>query len=335
MFNKFIINKNNLIKNINKIKNENPHSLICAMVKANAYGVGLKQVVKILSPHASFFGVSNVYEANEVQKFCNNKILIVGPLEQKKLNNKFSYTCQSLKEVCFLAKQNKVFNVHLKINTGMNRYGVNSIKQFKLMLKKIKNSKLKLEGVFTHFATQDNYINIQMNVFNKYMQVCKNMGFNPIFHADNSATLNFKNHNLNMVRVGYSLYCSSNHPVVKIKTEIVKINYIKKNELVGYNYRFVAKHKMKIAVVPIGYADGFDLHYIGINLIIKNRPCKVLNICMDCFMLDISKINLKEGNKIEILNNKNTLKRYANYSHSSEYEVLTKFSKLRANRIVK
>ena len=335
MFNRLIISRNNLIKNITDIKLTNKNSLICAMVKANAYGVGLKQAVQILKPYADFFGVSNLHEAKLVAKFCNNKILVVGPLERKNLNNKFSYACQSLDDINFLIKQNKPFNVHIKINTGMNRYGVSSICQFKQMLKKIANSKLILEGLFTHFATNDCYINYQMKSFSKFVDLCKKFRLKPIVHADNSSALKFCNHHLDMVRVGYSLFCNNLNPAIKIETEIVKINKVKPNSLVGYNYRCVANKKMRVAIVPIGYADGLDMHYLGIALNVKNFSCKVVNICMDCFMLDVSNTNLKEGDRISILDNENNLKKYANFIKTNEYEVLAKFSNIRAKRIIK
>ena len=109
---------------------------------------------------------------------------------------------------------------------------------------------------------------------------------------------------------------------------------VKKNDLVGYDYRFVAKNNTKIAIVPIGYADGFDMKYIGIDLIVKGKKCKVLNICMDCFMLDITNTDIKKGDEIYILNKFNTLKLYADYNLTSQYETMIKFSFIRAERVI-
>lgn len=337
MFNVKEIDKNNLIHNIKQVKQNNPNALICAMVKANAYGVGLKQVVKILSPYADYFGVACFFEACQVKKLCNNPVLIVGALEMCEIDNSFSYSCNSLADVEFLKSLFKPIRIHLKINSGMNRFGFKSLKEFKLALQKIKHSLLYVEGIFTHFATADCFVERQMKKFNKFVKVCNSFGFNPLVHADNSVVNEKYNHKLDMVRIGFNLYNGTGKfkRVLKIKSKIIKINKIKKGELVGYNYRFVAKKNMRVGVVPIGYADGFDMHYIGINLYINNFKCKVLNICMDCFMLDITNTNLTEQTEIEILNEKNSLKKYAKYSLTSEYEVGTKFSFLRGKTKIK
>ena len=337
MFNKFIIYKDNLINNVKQVKLNNPNSKICAMVKADAYGVGDKQVVSILNDYIDCYGVACFFEACKIKRYTNKKILIVGALEHGKLDSKFSYTCHSLKDIDYLIKQNRRFNIHIKINTGMNRFGFNSIKQFKIALNKILNSKLKLEGVFTHFATGDNFVKTQYNKFNKYILVLNKYPFKPIIHADNSIVQKTQNHNLDMVRVGFNLYNLNDykyHSVVEIKSKVVQINRVKSGELVGYNYKFVANRSMEVAVVPFGYADGLDIRSVGLKLNVKNRLCKILNICMDCFMLDVTNLNIKKGETVYILNKLNSLKLFADYLNISEYQVMINFSKARADKLV-
>ena len=337
MFNKFVIYKKNLINNINQIKAKNPQTKICAMVKANAYGVGEQQVVKILNKYVDFFGVANYVEALKIKNLTNKKILITSALDITHINKRFSYTCNSLQDIESLANLNKKINIHLKINSGMNRFGISSIEEAKQCLQKIAESKLILEGVYTHFATTDEYVSVQLKTFHKYVALTQKMGFNPIFHADNSHVFDKFNHNFQMVRIGFNLYNSSGlnyKPVVEIKTQIVQTNIVKKGQLVGYDRRFVASSRRVVAVLPLGYADGFDMRYLGLKLNISGSLCKVLNICMDCFMLDITKTNLKKDDRISILNSANPLSLYANYSSTSEYEVMCKFGNLRADRLV-
>lgn len=337
MFNELLINKDNLINNIKQVKQRNSHSLICAMVKANAYGLGLEEIVKISSDYVDFFGVACFFEACQVKSLTNKKILIAGALDKAQINEDFSYTCSSLEDVEFLAKQNKPICVHLKINSGMNRFGFRSIREFKKSLSKIKKSKLILEGLFTHFATTDNYVGLQMSVFKKYISLVHKFGFDPIIHTDNSAVNKIQNHNLDMVRIGFDLFNQNKDgflPVANIRTQIVQINLVHKNELVGYDKRFIAKQKTKVAVFPLGYADGFDLRFIGMKLNFKGKECKVLNVCMDCFMLDVSNLNVKKGDDLFVLNNINSLTRYAKYINVSEYQISTNFSKIRASRII-
>lgn len=334
MFNTILINKNFLINNIKQVRANNPNSFVCAMVKANAYGVGIKQVVSAIDNFVDYYGVACFFEAKILKDITEKQILIVGALEDK-IDLRFIYSCSSLAEIKALKEKNLAIKIHLKVNSGMNRYGFKDLKEFEKAIKLIKNSKLVLDGIFTHFATADYYTDEQMKNFNKFVNLSHKYGFNPIIHADNSLVNQTNNHNLDMVRVGYSLYLENKNgfnPVVEIKSKIEQINHISKGELVGYNYKYVAKSSMKVAIVPVGYADGFSTRLIGFNLKVKNRNCKILNVCMDCFMLDISGIKMKKGDEIYILDKFNSLCRYAKYLSISDYEVSTNFSNIRADR---
>lgn len=337
MFNKFIISKKNLLDNLNLIKSHTNNKKICAMVKANAYGVGDIEVVKILNGHVDFFGVSNLYEAKRISKYTTSKILIVGALEKREIDTRFSYTCSNLDDVIFLKNKKRKINIHLKVNSGMNRFGFSEEFEFLKALEEIKDSELNLEGIFTHFATNDSFVDSQNKKFIQFLNLVKKYNFSPIIHADNSVTSERKLHDYDMVRIGFNLYNNSKKgfkQVVEIKSQIVEIQHVKKGDLVGYAKRFIANKDMEIGIVPIGYADGFDMRYINFNLILNGKVCKVLNICMDCFMIDITNKGIKKGSELSICNKFNSLKRYADYSHTHEYEVMTKFSQLRAKRIV-
>ena len=335
MFNEFCVSEKNLINNIKQVKTNNPNSLICAMVKANAYGVGAKQVVKTICNYVDFFGVACFFEAENLRKLTNKNILIVAPVKENEIKEEYSYSCGSLEELLNFIKTDKPIKVHLKINSGMNRYGFKDVKKFKFALELLKQSKLTFEGLFTHFATIDDFVNKQFKTFKKFVKIAKQSGFSPILHTDNS-TVNAKfNHNLDMVRIGFNLFNNNENgflSVVNIKSEVVDIQNVKSGETVGYNNRFCAQKDIRVAIVPVGYADGFDLSCIGFSLFIKNTPCKVLNVCMDCFMVDVSNVDVKKGDNVFILNNINSLHRYANYSNSSEYAVMCKFSHIRADR---
>ena len=329
MFNLLKIDCKRLLYNLNIIK-KRTGSKICAMVKANAYGLGVKQVVKILNEKVEFLGVETADEADELAKLTNAKILIVGALQRGRIKN-YSYAVSSVEDLKYLIKKNKKINIHIKVNTGMNRFGCN-FKELKNMVEMIKNSQLNLEGVFTHFATSDRFSDLQYKRFMRAKRFILSQGLKPIFHADNSANL-FK-HDLDMVRIGFALYneCQIFKPVASIDAKVLQIREIKAGELVGYDYNFVASQKMKIALVSLGYADGFSRKYIGMKLVINGQFCKVLNVCMDCFMLDVSALNLKVGDSLPILDDNNSLQKYANFAQFSPYEVMTNFGHIRAKR---
>lgn len=337
MFNEFIINKNNLINNIKQVKKNNPHSKLCAMVKANAYGVGLKEVTEISENLVDCFGVACFFEAVQLRELTNKEILIVGAVDYENISTDFSHTCSSLDDIIFFVKQDKEFKIHLKINSGMNRFGFGSLREFKTALRIIKNSKLKLEGVFTHFATADEFVDKQYDIFNKFVKIVKTFGFKPIIHTDNSTVNICKNHNLDMVRIGFDLFNQNGdgfNQVAQIRTQVVQVHNVKKGQHVGYARRFVAQKNTRVAIFPMGYADGFDLRFVGVELFFKGVKCKVLNVCMDCFMLDVGKLDVKKGDELFVLNNVNSLSRYAEFIGVNPYQIMTSFGAVRADKII-
>lgn len=337
MFNDIIIYKNNIISNLKQVKAENRNSKICAMVKANAYGIGAEQVVQTIDEYVDFYGVACFFEAEKIKNLTKRPILIVGALEENYIDTKYSYSCSSLEDVEFLARTQLSIKVHLKVNTGMNRFGFKEIKEFKKALLVIIKSNLILEGVFTHFATNDQFVETQMRQFNKFIKICRGFKLNPLIHADNSFVNDKQNHHLDMVRIGFSLYNRSDGWFLhahEIKSRIVNIQNVKRGELVGYSYRCVAKSNMRVAIIPVGYADGFSTNLCGMKLKVRGAECEVLNVCMDCFMLNITNSNLKKGDEVFLLNKFNSLKDYADYLNVSEYEISTNFSHMRATRVV-
>lgn len=337
MFNEFIINKNNLINNIKQVRKNNPNSKLCAMVKANAYGIGLKEVTEISENLVDCFGVACFFEAVQLRKLTNKEILIVGAVDYENISTDFSHACSSLDDVIFFVKQDKEFKIHLKINSGMNRFGFVSLREFKTALRLIKNSKLKLEGVFTHFATADEFVDKQYEQFNKFIKIVKAFGFKPIVHADNSEVNICKNHHLGMVRIGFDLFNHNGdgfNQVAQIKTQVVQVHDVKKGKLVGYAKRFIAEKHTRVAIFPIGYADGFDLRFIGFELFFKGVKCKVVNVCMDCFMLDVGNLDVKKGDDLFVLNSVNSLSRYAEYIGVNSYQIMTSFGSVRADRSI-
>lgn len=334
MYNEIIISRDNLINNIKQVKSNNPKSKICIMVKANAYGVGMHEVVSVIDEYVDCYGVACFFEAETLRTITNKDILMVGALENleecARLNIQVSI--HSLTDAKRIKNLNKHIKVHIKINSGMNRYGVKSKRELNAIYRILKGSETEIVGLYTHFATDDDYVDTQMREF---LDITKDK--EQYKHVDNSIVSEIKNHSLDMVRIGYNIYNQDNFgykSVVTIKSRIVQINNVKEGELVGYARRFVADKRTKVAIIPIGYADGFDMRYLGSSITYNEVECRILNICMDCFMLDISATKAKVGDEIYILDSNNPLKKYADTLGSSEYEVMTKFGTMRAERII-
>lgn len=341
-----IINKNNLLHNLEIINKYNKN--VCVMVKADAYGHNLKTVVNILKNKVQWFGVANIQEALQVKKIDkNNKVLIVGKSANyyNIIKNGISFTIDSIKEInniiIICQKHNLKANIHIAINSGMNRLGVKGLNEFKSMLNVINQNSdiINLEGVFTHCFDADcknNHFYEQMQCFYKYVKLVKDK--NILIHIGGSFVLKHKIPDfVNMVRVGYFLYGygkSGLKPVMKVESKIIKIIYAKAGEYVGYGNKTKLINDTKIAVVPIGYADGLPRtisnkkYLVHINL---QRAYVLGNICMDMCMLDVTNINCKVGDKVVCFNNANKLAKIAS---TSPYEILTNFQKLRGKTAV-
>lgn len=355
-FNDHIINKCNLKSNYNQIKNYVGNKVkVCAMVKADAYGHGIKDVCKALS-NADFFGVASAMEAKNIRKFNKRTpILIVGVVNPESIvwcsKNNVSVTITSLEELkkfSLILGYNKL-KCHLKINTGLNRIGFDNVNQFRKALKFIKhNSNICLEGVFTHFATKLSDVEFIVRQHQRFMQFVNFVDDSVIVHCCNSfATLMLKDYHHSMVRCGFNLYGwqldykMHLKPVLSILSRVVFIHNIKAGETVGYDRTFTATKNTKIAVLPIGYADGFDRRLSNKGYVIINgkKAYVVGNICMDVCLVDVTKIKDVRVGSIATLIGRNggaelTPYHYANWLGTSPYEILLKFKHERMNKIV-
>ncbi len=357
-YSNFNLNLSNLRNNINIIKNHTGKNvLFCAMVKANAYAHGLKNICQALKGQADFFGVATLGEAKAIRKFNKSTpVLIVSLINLKNVNwcakNNVSITVNSVEEIEFINKTLTVKNLklHFKINTGLNRIGfVNGNKFLKAYHLALKNPRIICEGIFTHFATKsadENFIKMQYNKFETFLNLIDYSKL--IVHCCNSyAAMKFPEFHHNMVRCGFAIYGWSNYgefnfkPVLTIKSKIIAIHNIKQGETVGYDRRFVADRKMKVGVVAIGYADGFDRRNSNLaQVIVNNSRAKVLgNICMDVCMVDLTRCkNVNKNDDVLILggdrgskNNFISTNYYAKLLQTSEYEILLKFNYNRMN----
>ena len=324
---KVIFKKNQLLKNLKALGTQN----ICAMVKANAYGVGIKKVCTTLLGKVKYFGVANMQEALEIRffdKFTN--ILIVGICKDFKnaIKNNIEITIESVKmllELDFFTKtNNSSINIHLKINTGMNRLGIDTLEELNKCLKIIqKNRNIQLKGVFTHFATIEEDKIFLSKQINKFKAFCKNIPpiFNPIIHIGGgliAKKYNLQNFPEIMVRAGFELY----KDVVEIKSKIIKVRNIKKGERVGYSNGFITDKDLRIGIVPLGYADGINRKLSNIGYVkIKNKKARIVgNICMDMFFIDITNIDANEGDVVKVFGSS---KDWANITNTIPYEILT------------
>ena len=349
-FNDYIIDGEKLQSNIKRIKRYIGRSTkICAVVKSDAYGLGVENDV-------DYYAVVCVKEAIELRLIDSVKpILILGVCNLEYINwcarNDVEISISTLEEVRYINKYlDGTIKVHIKINSGMNRFGIKSITILRQILKEIRKSqKIIIVGAYTHFATKAenlDFIDYQYSFFEKMIKEIKIKDL--IVHCANSFVSTTDKLKLcNMIRVGFSMY--SDHyerlkieNVLTIKARLINVNNVKKGESVGYDRTFIAKRPSKIGVVSMGYNDGFARNLSNnFKVIVNGQFVNVVgNVCMDCFMIDLTDIKgYFVGSEVVILGescgNKITLEDYAKALNFSPYEVLTGFKTRRMNVIVK
>ncbi len=342
MFSNIFLNKSNLIQNCHKLK-ETAGGKLCVMVKANAYGHGDKQIVKMLEDEVDFFGVSNQMEAERLRPLTKAHLVVFGACEDYKscIENDISFILLSYhhakKIVALSKKTNKNPRLHLCINTGMNRYGIKDTKEFIKIIELLSLHNLQLEGVYTHFSsltTDLSYTLRQEKLFNDFLSLLPK-NWNTIKHVGGGGTI-FSDIKADMYRVGLEVYGYGKDcvkPVLSVQSQIVDIQKVAQGEHVGYLCGFTAEKDMIVATIPLGYGDGLPRKLSNhLEVLVNGKKAKSTgNICMDAFMVDVTNIKCKIGDKITIFDNVSEL---ATIVGTTEYEILTNLSKFRGDRVI-
>lgn len=355
-----------LKNNINIISSIVKKTKILNILKANAYGHGIIEIAKASEKFkVDAIGVATVEEGIKIRK-SGVKIPIIVLFQHFK--SEFEEICNynlspTISNADFLPyydnymerfKGSLKLNVYIKIDTGLNRIGAKPEEALNLAKKVLSYKNLILEGISTHYASADmndeesiNFTKKQIITFNEVVNNLKenNIKVNIIHSANSAAILSYKESYFNMVRAGIILYgypqIETNlkiKPVMEVKSKIVLIKSLKKGESVSYGMTFKADKDTKIALIPIGYADGIPRKLSNNwNVKIKNKYYPVRGrICMDLMIIEIfdDKINIEDdvlifGNDKE-LNAENMAKK----SKTISYEILTNIGE-RVKRVYK
>lgn len=298
----FSVNLKEILSNFDKTKKIlNKNVKVCAVVKANAYGFGLEKICLLLKHKADYFAVSRINEFLKLKQMKIFKpILILSPLLKKEMNiaveNGAEITVSNQEQLeslnCIAKKKKKIAKIHIALDTGMSRFGIKTKQELDSFLEKaLKLKNVEIVGAFSHLFNPSNNLitKKQRSRFIAFKNIILSFGFKPIFHFASSEGLKNKDNQFDMVRLGFDLY-NSNKNLHLFKTKIVEIKTLKKVESVSYNGTFVAPYEMKIAICEAGYADGLNrlLSNKGEVLVCGIKVPIIGNICMDCFMVDIS-----------------------------------------------
>lgn len=318
--------------NIQKIQNFiGPEVAIMGVVKANAYGHGAVEISKAaLEAGAGMLGVSSFVEAKELRMAgVKAPIVILGftPAENYLDMVRFdiTVTLRSLDVARALStaarREGKVVKVWVKVNTGMNRLGLNPSEVLYFVKKLMDLPNLSLTGIFTHLADADSddswFTEMQIDLFQQVIGELEKENIKvPIRSVANSAaTFKFPHSHYDLVRTGIAMYGlrpdktfdfgADLQPVMTFKTEITQITYISKGESVGYGREFTAKKPTLIATLAVGYGDGFRRapKNWGEVLVKGQRVPIVGRVSMDQSGIDITnlKANVKCGEEVVLI----------------------------------
>ncbi|MBI2620389.1 MAG: alanine racemase [Ignavibacteriales bacterium] len=301
---------------------------IMAVVKANAYGHGLESVTKFVERLADCFGVAYPEEGMALRTSGVEKPIHVFALaapRQAPLYADYDLepTVSSIRDIELMdsagRKQRNTLPVHLKVETGMNRIGVQRADLGDVLAALGRARRLELKGVFTHFATADerdkSFLTRQIEEFRRILDDLRIQKVEAeLTHCANSACiLDAPETFFSMVRPGimmYGYYPSKTttgsiplKPAMTLKTTVSLIKQIDAGESVSYGRRFVAERKTKIATLPVGYADGIMRILTGRMeaLICGNRFPVVGSICMDQIMVNVGEAGVSVGDEAVLL----------------------------------
>lgn len=334
-----------------------PETKMMAMVKAFGYGSGSIEIAKTLQfNRVNYLAVAYADEGVELRKAGITLPIMVMNADEDNYENIFSYQLEpeiysllQLQEMVavFLSKPRKqqFFNIHIELETGMNRLGFHTTDIDKLIAYIQQNGAVKIASVFSHLAgsedpTLDEFTHQQLSLFEKNSHaIITSFDYPIIRHILNSnGIVRHPQAQYDMVRLGIGMYGIDDSQqlqkrlqvVSTLKSSISQIKQIEKGETIGYNRKGLAHDKMTIATINIGYADGLPRILGNGNgyMLLKGKKAPIIgNVCMDMTMIDISGIaDVSQADEVIIFGEKPTVSEVAKQANTIAYEILTGIS---------
>ena len=337
------ININRLKSNFSYLKGKlKAKTKIIAVMKAYAYGHGdiiLAKKLEEIGVHALW--VADFEEGSRLRESgIQIPIIIANPgtkSTRKIIDNKLDVVIYNFKLLQLYGELNKEICIHIKFNTGMNRYGFNP-EEIKLLTKTLlRYPKLKLQSICSHLAATDNpekdeFTNKQFLVFDT---ICATFFQEIGYEVDRNilntnGVLRFSKNEYEMVRLGIGLYGVADdtrlEQISTLKSVVAQVRKITQGDQIGYNASFVASRDMQIGIIPFGYADGLNRKLSIKNgvVIINNTHCPIIGkISMDSCIVDLSHITAKAGDEVIIFGTENTVLSIAKKLDTIPYEIFS------------
>jgi alanine racemase len=356
------INLNSIVYNLKQYKEKlKPSTKIMVMVKAFGYGSGSYEIASVLEyNNVDYLAVAYVDEGIELRNAGISLPTMVMNTDSTTFDSLIKYNLEPeifsfslLKEFTQFLKRSEIENypVHLKIDTGMHRLGFME-NEIEVLSKELANNNfIKVKTVFSHFASsedpaEDDFTLLQFTIFKSCCEkISESLNYHFDTHIDNTSGISrHPEFQLDMVRLGIGLYgIDSNKKMQKnlqnvstLTTTISQIKKIKAGETVGYGRKAKVVKDSMIAIVGIGYADGYSRKLGNGNgkMLVRNKMVPTIgNICMDMTIIDISGIkDVKEGDEVVVFGESLSLQSLATWAETIPYEIMTGISQ-RVKRI--
>ncbi len=355
------VNLNAVVDNLNYYRSFlKPETKMVCMVKADAYGAGAVEVSKTLQDHrVDYLAVAVADEGVTLRKAgITANIMVMNP-EMTAFKTMFDYDLEPevysfrlLDALIKAARKEGItgWPVHIKLDTGMHRLGFNvgptpgGGSEIDLLIDRLKHQQAVIpRSVFSHFvgSDSDDFDQFSARQFERFDRASRKLqeafSHKILRHICNSAAIgHFPDRQLDMCRLGIGLYgVESYHsnsplmPVSTLKTTILQIRDVAKEETVGYSRKGILDRDSRIAAIPIGYADGLDRHLgcrRGFCIVNGQQAPYVGNICMDVSLIDVTDIPCQEGDTVEIFGNQLPVTTLSDILQTIPYEVLTSVS---------
>lgn len=372
------INKSNLEKNLKIVRSINKN-LIC-VIKDNAYGLGIENILPILLENkCDCFAVAYIEEAVKIQKLLENlklknqngkiKVMSLNYVKPENvgdaIRNNIELTVFNFSQLLDYLKildeffENMTLKIHIKVNSGMNRLGFdeNEILELVKIVKKYNlnnksKNRLEIISIFSHISDAENQAETEKQV-EKYEKILKIFSQNNVRYKYShlqASPLLFKygkKYNYDFARIGMALYGMEPLStdvglldVITVKSKIINIRNVKKNDKVSYGSKGIVKHDSKIGIVAIGYAHGLQKQIENSGeayILVNGQKAKIIGeICMDMIFVDLTNIeNVKMNDEVVIIGSqenaengiveKITLRQVARWAGTIQDDVLTKF----------
>ena len=340
--------------NLNQFKNSlNAETSMLAMVKAQSYGAGLTTMAQFLEKQGiHYFGVAYSDEGKELRKSGIKTPILVMNAEEEGMETCVEYDLEpaiydfnQLDELLkvLIAQEKTAFPIHIKLDTGMKRLGFYPDQVQQLIEVLAAQPEVLVKSVYSHLAeAEDQESTFTAKQIAQFEEICKQfesyLSYPFLRHILNSEGIaHYPHAQFDMVRIGIGLFGLSSDrlmeqrlkPVIDWTSSISQVKIIHPGESVGYGRTFIAQKEMRIAIIPIGYADGFKRSLSnGVGAVfIDNQRCPVVGrVCMDMIMVDLGELKIHSNTKVEIIGSNQSLTQFAKDCHTIPYEILTSIS---------